>query len=97
MMGVALRMCDYSLVRLTAWCLQSGMADLPASSEGEGSSSCALSTDSSDAPNVQSLISVLKGPKHSDLSHSRRVAVNPKAKRPQDYLESFIMLQYNKE
>ena len=70
------------LVCLTAWCLQSGMADLPASSEGEGSSSCALSTDSSDAPNVQSLISVLKVPKHSDLSCSRLVAVNHKAKRP---------------
>ena len=54
------------------------MAGLPASSEGEGSSSCAVSTDSSDAPNVQSLISVLKAPKHSDLSRSRRVAVNPK-------------------
>ena len=62
------------------------ISDLPttaASSEGEGSSSCALSTDSSDAPlNIQSLISVLKAPKHSELSYPRRVTVNPKAKCP---------------
>ena len=54
------------------------MAGLPASLEGEGSSSCSVSTDSSDAANVQSLMSVLKAPKHSELSRSRRIAVNPK-------------------
>ena len=66
-------MFDRVPARGPSWCLRSGMAGLPASSEGEGSSSCAVSTDSSDAPNVQSLISVLKAPKHSDLSRSRRV------------------------
>ena len=88
-------MFDRVPARGPSWCLRSGMAGLPASSEGEGSSSCAVSTDSSDAPNVQSLISVLKAPKHSDLSRSRRVAVNPK--RPKRSSEASIMLQYNKE
>ena len=87
MMGMALRMCDYSLVCLTAWCLQSGMADLPASSEDEGSSSCALSTNSSNAPNVQSLISVLKALKHSDLSHSDYLAKAADVSPEMDTLE----------
>ena len=45
-----------------------------ATSLGEGS----VITDRSNVPNIQSLISVLKTPKHSKISHFRCIAVNPK-------------------